>query len=104
MLLCRLTYGIYCTGGSFIDRPVPTCQDSILELNFQTVAQFNTFHQRALSWTPSHLVEFALNEVQPNRVVGQISANHTPEMSLIDPKDISPADSSALIIRVDHMI
>ena len=104
MLLCRLVYGIYCTGGAFPDRPEPTYQDSTLELNFETVSKFNTFHQRALGWTPSHLVEFILNDVSPTRVVGQISANHTPEMTLINPSDVSPdIDSNTLIIRIDHM-
>ena len=103
-LLCRLTYGIYCTGGSFSDRPVPVVRDSTLELTFQTAVEFHTFYQRALGWTPSHLVEFEVSSIEPNRVVGEISANHTPEMTLIHPQEISPdIDPNALIIRIDHM-
>lgn len=103
--MCRLTYGVYCTGGSFPDRPEPIYRDSILELNFQTASKFYTFYQRALSWTPSRLVEFGLNEISSRRVEGQISANHTPEMTLMSPQDLFPGiDSDAVILRVDHMV
>ena len=104
ILLCRLTYGIYCTGGAFSDRPVPVYQNSILELHFSTVTEFSTFHQRALSWTPSHLVDFSMTEISSNRVVGQVRANHTPEMTLMDPRDAFPdADPESVIIRIQHM-
>ena len=103
--MCRLTYGIYATGGSFENRPVPVFQDPDLTVNFNTVREFNEFRQRALRWTPSQLVDFSVDEISSNRVVGSISANHTPEMTLIDPRNIAPdTNSDMVIIRVDHMV
>ena len=104
-LLCRLSYGIYATGGTFENRPDPVYQDPVLEINFSTVREFNEYHQRALSWTPSHLVDFSVDEISANRVVGSISANHTPEMTLIRPQSgPSDADSDVVFLRIDHMI
>ena len=102
-LLFKLTYGIYCTGGTFVSRPEAILEGSRLEINFQTSLEFSEYHQRALSWTPSHLIDFDVEIHSPHYILGKISANHTPTNFPQTCNTKSP-DVRFLITTVDHTL
>ena len=102
-LLFKLTYGIYCTGGTFVSRPEAILEGSRLEINFQTSLEFSEYHQRALSWTPSHLIDFDVEIHSPHYILGKISANHTPTMTILEPDDERNSRPGIYVLRVEDM-
>ena len=100
--LFKLTYGIYATGGRFHSRPEAILRGSSLEINFATALEFTEFHQRALGWTSSHLIDFNVEIYSPHRILGRISANHTPVITVVEPEGPPESDPRVLTLQIDH--
>ena len=81
-LLSAVSFGIYSTGMSFVERPNHVLDGTVLSISFSTEDEFRNYTRRAFAVCASRLVAFAAVEIQEKTVKCKALFNHTPSLQI----------------------
>ena len=82
-MLAAASFGIYCTGQAFENRPDYTLDGTLMTVNFASSNDFSDYVRRAFRVVVSRLVAFTVDSVAPNSVTCRALFNHTPILEVI---------------------
>ena len=101
-LLSACTFGAYCTGQEFENRPPYTLDGTLMTVSFTSSSEFTDFTRRAFRVIVSRLVAFTVDTVTEKVVTCKALFNHTPFLDVVgtltDP-DGDEDDVSILRVR-----